>query len=78
MYILIETCEKIDSIPDENLSEEDKDHLKGLLTSLEQAVSKGKPDKKSRLSKVLSFLADKGADAFIAAAPLIWNLIQSM
>lgn len=75
---LIETCEKIDSIPDENLSEEDKDHLKGLLTSLEQTVSKGKPDKKSRLSKVLSFLADKGADAFIAAAPFIWNLIQSM
>lgn len=75
---LIEACEEIDSIPDEKLSEEDKDHLKGLLAGLEQAVSKGKPDKKSRLSKVLSFLADKGADAFIAAAPFIWNLIQSM
>ncbi len=75
---LLETCERIDSIPSDKLNEEDKDHLKGLLTSLDQAFSKDKPDKKSRLSKVISFLADKGADAFIAAAPFIWNLIQSM
>ena len=75
---LIETCDEIDTIPDDKLSAEDKDYLKGLLTSLEQAVSKDKPDKQSRLSKILSFLADKSADAFIAAAPFIWNLIQSM
>lgn len=75
---LIETCDKIDAISDDSLSAEDKDYLKGLLTSLEQAVTKDKPDKQSRLSKVLSFLADKGADAFIAAAPFAWNLIQSM
>lgn len=75
---LIEACEEVDSIPNEKLSEEDKDYLKGLLASLEQAVSKGKPDKNSRLSKVLGFLADKGTDAFIASAPFVWNLIQSM
>lgn len=78
MVGLIETCEEIDSIPDDKLNEEDKDRLKGLLTSLEQAASKNKPDKQNRLSKVLSFLADKGVDAFIASAPFIWNLIQSM
>lgn len=75
---LFETCDTIDAIPKDKLSEEDKDYLKGLLTSLEQAVSKNKPDKQSKLGKVLSFLADKGADAFIAAAPFVWNLIQSM
>lgn len=75
---LFETCDKIDAIPEDKLSEEDKDYLKGLLTSLEQAVNKDKPDKQGRLSKILSFLADKSVDAFIAAAPFIWNLIQSM
>lgn len=75
---LIQTCDKIDEIPSNQLSEEDKDYLKGLLTSLEQSVDKKKEDKEGKFKKVLAFLADKSTDAFIAAAPFIWNLLQSM
>lgn len=78
MVSLMETCDKIDAISDDKLSAEDKDYLKGLLTSFEQAISKDKPDKQGRLSKILTFLADKSIDVVIAAIPFILNLIQSM
>lgn len=73
---LMQTCEKIDEIPSDHLSEEDKDYLKGLLASLEQSATNDKKDKESKARKVLAFLADKGVDAFIAAAPFIWNVLQ--
>lgn len=75
---LIETSEKIDEISFDKLSEDDKEYLKGLLLSLEQSIAKEKGDSGGKLKKILEFLADKSADAFIAAAPFVWNLVQSM
>lgn len=75
---LLETSERIDEISSDKLSEDDKEYLKGLLLSLEQSIAKKKGDSSGKFKKILEFLADKSADAFIAAAPFVWNLIQSM
>lgn len=73
---LVEVYERIDEIPDEKLSEEEKNQFKVLLTNLEQTVTKNKKDKYNIAKKALGFIADKGLDAFIAAAPYLWNLLQ--
>lgn len=71
-------CERIDEIPDDELSDDDKLKLKGLLAELEQAKLKDTTTKKGKLQKVLAFLADKGADAAIAAAPYVGAAVQQL
>lgn len=75
---LFETYEAIDAISGDELSDEDKEKLKGLLASFGQSASKGKDDKKGKLTKVLEFIADKGTDVFIAAAPYLWGALQQL
>ena len=75
---LSNTYERIDEIPENELSDNDKLKLKGLLAELEQAKQKDASVRKGRIQKVLTFLADKGADAAIAAAPYIGAVAQQL
>lgn len=66
------TIKKIDEIPEENLSADDKEKLKEYLYSLEgMRVSKNKAKFWDKAKEVLKFLVDKGADAAITILPYI-------
>jgi len=73
---LTNACERIDEVPNDKLSDDDKLKLRGLLAELEQAQQKDSNAKGDRLQKVLSFIADKRADAMIAAASYIGAAVQ--
>ena len=67
-----ETRDKINSIDDTILSEDDKETLIGYLSTLDNLKEKGEQSKFwDKSKKVLAFLADKGADASIAILPYI-------
>lgn len=68
------TIRKIDEIPKETLSADDKEKLKEYLYSLEgMRVSKNKAKFWDTTKEVLKFIVDKGADAAIALLPYIIN-----
>ena len=68
------TIRKIDEIPSETLSADDKEKLKEYLYSLEgMRVSKNKAKFWDKTKEVLKFTIDKGADAAIALLPYIVN-----
>ena len=72
------TISKIDEIPEETLSADDKEKLKEYLYSLEgMRVSKNKAKFWDKAKEVLKFLVDKGADAAIALLPYILNGLSS-
>lgn len=67
-----QSLEMIDKIPEEKLSLEDKDNLKKQLTFLEGIKATQNKNEFWKYAKgVLKFIADKGADAAIAAMPYI-------
>lgn len=68
------TFEQIDKLPETTLSDDDKTLLKGMIGDLN---TKDKSKRNSKLSKLQSWLADKGTDVFIAAMPYIVQLIKS-
>lgn len=68
------TFEQINKLPEATLSDEDKTLLKGMIGDLN---TKDKSKRDSKLGKLQSWLADKGADVFIAAMPYIVQLIKS-
>lgn len=73
-----QVTKQIDEISDESLKVEDKDRLKEFLYSLEGVkASKNKNLFWKKTKDVLKFLADKGADAAIAALPYIINGLTS-
>lgn len=68
------TFEQIDKLPETTLSDDDKTLLKGMIGDLN---TKDQSKRDSKLSKLQSWLADKGTDVFIAAMPYIVQLIKS-
>jgi len=68
------TFEQIDKLPETTLSDDEKTLLKGMMGDLN---TKDKSKRGSKLDKLLSWLASKGTDVFIAAMPYIVQLIKS-
>ena len=68
------TFEQIDKLPETTLSDDEKTLLKGMIGDLN---TKDKSKRGSKLDKLLSWLAGKGTDVFIAAMPYIVQLIKS-
>ena len=68
------TFEQIDKLPETTLSDDEKTLLKGMMGDLN---TKDKSKRGSKLDKLLSWLAGKGTDVFIAAMPYIVQLIKS-
>lgn len=73
-----QAIEKVDALPDESLSEEEKIRLKGLLISIESASKKDKLDVVKPINEVLKMLIDKGMDVFIAAIPFISKTLEQL
>ena len=75
VQVTVETAfEQIDKLPETTLSDDDKTLLKGMIGDLN---TKDKSKRDSKLSKLQSWLADKGTDVFIAAMPYVVQLIKS-
>lgn len=60
--------ERIDEIADDNMTDEDKTQLKGLLADLS---TKNDKKRKEKLKNLIHWLGDKGPDIFIAVLPYI-------
>lgn len=60
--------ERIDEIADDDLADEDKTQLKGLLADLS---TKNDQKRKEKLKNLIHWLGDKGPDIFIAVLPYI-------
>lgn len=75
---LAQTLQSIQEIPSSSLGDEDKERLEELLTSIEGLKNVNKEKTKDKISKVLSFLADKGTDVIIAVLPWILEVIKGM
>ena len=60
--------ERIDEIADDDLTDEEKTLLKGLLADLS---AKDDRKRKEKLQKLIHWLGDKGPDIFIAVLPYI-------
>lgn len=73
------TIEAINQLPHDVMTNEEKEKLKEDLYTLEGIkTTKNKSKFWEKAKSVLSFLADKGADAMIVAAPYIINALQTM
>ncbi|MCL2459967.1 MAG: hypothetical protein FWF19_01215 [Euryarchaeota archaeon] len=71
---LEQTLKLIDDISEDNLSSADKKALKEQLYSLEGIkTTNDKNELWNKAKEILKFIADKGADAAIAALPLIMS-----
>lgn len=69
----------IEAIHKLSLSYEDKEKIEDEMRVLDSLKSSGKKEKFwDKAKTVLAFLADKGADAMIAAAPYIITSLQNM
>lgn len=55
-----------------------KNELKALLFDLESNKNGSKKEADGNLSKVLSWLSDKGVDVAIAALPYIASVLQTL
>lgn len=77
---LSQVYESVDqTVEDKTLSPEDAEQLKNLLMQVEGA--KARKDKGrvwDKVKPVLAFLADKGADALIAAGPYLISALQNI
>jgi len=60
--------ERIDEVADDDLTDEEKTQLKGLLADLS---AKDDRKRKEKLQKLIHWLGDKGPDIFIAVLPYI-------
>lgn len=68
------TIERIDSLPESSLSENDKTLLKGMIADLAEKDSR---KREGKLQKLINWLGDKGTDVFIAAMPHIVQIIKT-
>lgn len=75
---LSQTAKVVQSIPNSILSDEMKNELKALLFDLESNKNGSKKEADGNLSKVLSWLSDKGVDVAIAALPYIASVLQTL
>lgn len=77
---LSQVYDSVDNAVDSNaLTLEDAEQLKDLLKQVEGAKArKDKGKVWDRVKSVLTFLADKGADALIAAGPYLINALQNI
>lgn len=66
-----QTIENIEQLPDDDLSEDDKDTLLGMLSRLETADEKKDPSVKEKAAKIIKWLGDKSADVIVAVAPVV-------
>lgn len=74
-----QAIEAVQRLPQEVLSNEDKEKLEDEMRVLDSLKNSGKRGKFwDKAKTVLAFLADKGADAMIAAAPYIIKTLQNM
>ncbi len=74
-----QTIQQIQELPDESLSNADKQTLIENLYDIEKHKKTGDKVKAWDVAKgVLKFLADKGADAAVAALPLIIQGLQAL
>lgn len=71
---------QISNLPDNILSQNEKESLQGKIAVIEASKNAGKPKAEiwSKIKPVLAFLADKGADATIAALPYIVATLQAV
>lgn len=60
--------ERIDEIAEDDLTDEDKTQLKGLLADLS---TKNDQKRKEKLQKLIHWLGDRGPDIFIAVLPYV-------
>lgn len=74
-----QAIEAVHRLPQGELSNEDKKKIEDDLRVLDSLKNSGKREKLwDRAKIVLAFIADKGADTLIAAAPYIINTLQNM
>ena len=66
-----QVAEQVQSLPDDVLSDAQKNEIKALLLDLDMAKGKSKGDAEKPLGKVLSWLTDKGIDVAIAVLPYV-------
>lgn len=75
---LSQALENVDGLPSDKLSDEDKTYLKGLLAELSQTIGVDRKDGEKKYKKILTWIADKGIDVAIAAAPYVMQTIQTL
>lgn len=77
---LTQTVDAIDKIDSNELSDDDKDALKGKLLSLEKMVVTEKDKTKvwSKATGILKWVADRGVDVGIACIPYIASALQNL
>lgn len=73
-FTLEQTIENIHQIPDNILSEEDKEVIGDKLCGINEAIKKDKEKAKDKVMSVLKFVVDKGADALIAVLPYLGQI----
>lgn len=67
-----QTIDHIDDLPESTLSNEESEELKELILSIEKMIAaKDNNGAKSKISKVLSTIGNKGFDLFVAVAPYL-------
>lgn len=72
---LEQAIEYINQIPDDVMTKKEKDDLEDKLSGIDSAVKSGRKEKaKEKISAVLKFLVDKGADALIAMLPYLGQM----
>ncbi|HEY5555835.1 hypothetical protein [Acetobacterium sp.] len=71
-FTISQTIENINKLPESLLSKEDSVELKELIYSIEGMISAKDTDGiKSKITKVLGTVANKGFDLFVAVAPYL-------
>lgn len=68
-----QVLETIANLPESVISEEDKEELEDKLAGIEVSLE-NKEKVKRKIWRLLRFLADKGADAFIAVLPYLGKI----
>lgn len=66
-----QTIEKVEQIPNDELSEDDKDALLGMLSRLELAERNNSSSVKGKAVRLIKWLGDKSADVIVAVAPVV-------
>jgi len=67
-----QTMKNINELPEDILNKEDSVELKDLIYSIEEMIAeKEKSGAKSKISKVLETIGNKGFDLFVAVAPYL-------
>ena len=70
-----QTLERINNLPDDILSKEDKESLEEKVASLELLTKSGDKEKASKkLGSILKYVADKGIEVGIALLPYLGEI----